>query len=192
MTDGVDQEEGDVLLVKTEHVVEVAADVTGGAEEDVEVDGAQLGEDLREKILLKARGEAQLFVEAGHVELEGLVAAAKEVDLGFQVVDFTLYGVEVEEGAGGDVLGIGAERLRVVGRRVARLGGRAEGGRRRLDFKRREVGRGEIKGRGGARARFGSNLQRLGCRTGIHGVALLYGISVGWRVDFTACGADAD
>jgi hypothetical protein len=89
-----------VVLVEAHEVVEVAADVAGGAEEGVEVDGADLREDLGEKILLELGGEAQLFVEAGHVELERLIAAAEDVELGLDGFELVVKRIGGGEGVG--------------------------------------------------------------------------------------------
>jgi hypothetical protein len=95
VTDGVGHVEADVALVEPHHVVQVAADVTGGAVERVEVHVADLREVFREEVLLEARREAQLFIQPVHVKLQRFVATAQDVHLGAEAVDFFLGFVEV-------------------------------------------------------------------------------------------------
>src|SRR5207302_8237163 len=90
VADGVDDAEADALFVEAGDVVQVAADVSARAEEHVEVHSADLRKLLGQEILLEAGGEAQFLVEAQHVEFQRLVAAAEEVDLVLEVIDFGL------------------------------------------------------------------------------------------------------
>jgi len=88
---GVADEEANVMLIKAHDIVKIATHITGGAEEAVKLHGADLRERFGEKILLDAGGEAEFFIDPLHVEAEGFVAAAEDIDFGIERVDFSLH-----------------------------------------------------------------------------------------------------
>ena len=81
VADGVGEVEPDVALVQPHHVIQIAADVAGRAEERVEPHRTDLRQRLGQKVLLEPRGQPQLLVDPPHVGVEGVVAAADEFQL---------------------------------------------------------------------------------------------------------------
>ncbi len=90
MTNGIDDEEADPFFVQAHHIVKIAADVSRRAKERVEVNRPDLRKRLGQEILLQARGQAQLFIDARHVRAERVVAAMQDVQLIAQGVELLL------------------------------------------------------------------------------------------------------
>src|SRR5205807_9542325 len=99
VADGIDDAERDAGFVEAGDVVEVAADVAGGAEQDVEVGSAHLRQGAGQEVLLEAGGEAQLVVQPQHVKLERLIMAAELDDLSLERVDLLLKRIKAGLGA---------------------------------------------------------------------------------------------
>src|SRR5438874_13173515 len=85
------------MLVESHHIVKVAADIAGRAEERVEVDAIHLREDLGKEVLLNPGGEAKLLVETVHQKTQRLVAPAEHIELGVQALDLILQAAELIE-----------------------------------------------------------------------------------------------
>ena len=118
MADGVGDVEADVVLVEAHDVVDIAGDVGGGAEEDVEGGGMDVGEGTGKEVYLEAGGETHFLVHLFHLGIEAVIEFAEDGV-------FTAEGVD--DGAGGEQAGEAAEEF--VG--GAGLGARTSGPQRR-------------------------------------------------------------
>ena len=90
MTDGVGEEESDVVFVEPHNVIEIPAHVAGGAVQRVEMHGSKLRNILRQKILLQPGGQPELFVNAVEIKLQRLITPAQKIHFLGQRIDLGL------------------------------------------------------------------------------------------------------
>lgn len=81
VADGVGDVETEMVFIEPLDIVDVAADVAGGPEENVAVHAGQLGETLGEELPLGTSGEAEFFVELADLAHEAALVAAEDGEL---------------------------------------------------------------------------------------------------------------